>query len=92
MHRDLRSPNIFLISTDEKAPICAKVADFGLSKKVNNSFNEVLPTFRWLAPEVIDLNYTNYDERSDIYSFAIVLYEIATSKIPLKNMIKNFNI
>lgn len=82
VHRDLRSPNIFLVSTNENDPICAKVADFGLSRHVENFLGETLPTWRWLAPEVIDFESQNYDEKSDIYSFAIILYELATAEIP----------
>ena len=82
VHRDLRSPNIFLVSIDENSNVCAKVADFGLSRHVENYLGETLPTWRWLAPEVIDFESQKYDERSDIYSFAIVLYEIATGKVP----------
>lgn len=82
VHRDLRSPNIFLVSADENAPICAKVADFGLSRHVENVLGETLPTWRWLAPEVINFESQSYDERSDIYSFAIVLWELATAGIP----------
>ena len=43
----------------------------------------VLPTWRWLAPEVIDLDSrSSYDERSDIYSYGIVLWELATGEYP----------
>lgn len=82
VHRDLRSPNIFVIGLDESLPVTAKVADFGLSMRVLSNFSDVLQTWQWLAPEVIDMTHCNYDETSDVYSFGVVLWEIATRKFP----------
>jgi GTPase SAR1 family protein len=82
VHRDLRSPNIFVLGLDESLAVSAKVADFGLSMRVLSNFNDVLQTWQWLAPEVIDMTHCNYDETSDVYSYGIVLWEIATRKFP----------
>lgn len=76
IHRDLRSPNVFLVSTDPKADVVAKVADFGLSRRADGMLRGILPTWQWLAPEIIDAESLYYDESSDIYSFAIVVWEI----------------
>lgn len=46
--------------------------------------NETLPTWRWLAPEVINITSEIYDERSDIYSFGIICYELASLSIPFE--------
>lgn len=35
---------------------------------------EMLSTWQWLAPEVIDHQNTDYDERADIYSFGTQIY------------------
>jgi serine/threonine protein kinase len=81
VHRDLRSPNVFLvniINLDESAEVHAKVADFGLSRQASPNLGEILPTWQWLAPEVIDVESSAYDERADIYSFGIVCWEVAT--------------
>jgi serine/threonine protein kinase len=82
IHRDLRSPNIFLVSLDENAPVIAKVADFGLAAESGGKLGKHLLTWQWLAPEVLSMSRSGYDLRSDVYSFAIVLYEIATRKFP----------
>lgn len=82
VHRDLRSPNVFLISLNPMAKTVAKVGDFGLARHVDPRLHEGLPTWQWLAPEILDYNNVEYDERSDIYSFGIVLYEIASRKLP----------
>jgi len=83
VHRDLRSPNIFMVSLDPNAIVNAKVADFGLAQIVEHSVGGGLGTFQWLAPEIIDnQSLPIYDERSDVYSFAMVLYEICSRGIP----------
>jgi serine/threonine protein kinase len=82
VHRDLRSPNVFLVNLmtlDPEAPVCAKVADFGLSRQASPNLNQMLPTWKWLAPEVIDANSSGYDQRADVYSFGVVLWELATN-------------
>lgn len=68
------------MNMDESSPVNAKVSDFGLSRQVPQNLTEILPTWRWLPPEVIDPdNSRGYDERADIYSFGIVCWEIATN-------------
>ncbi|GJW54623.1 serine/threonine-protein kinase STY46-like protein [Tanacetum coccineum] len=41
-------------------------------------------TYRWTVPEVI--NHQRYDRKDDVFSFAIVLWELVTAKIPYENM------
>ncbi|KAK6131440.1 hypothetical protein DH2020_034820 [Rehmannia glutinosa] len=41
-------------------------------------------TYRWMAPEVI--NHQPYDHKADVFSFAIVLWELVTAKIPCDTM------
>jgi len=75
IHRDLRSPNVFVLTLNEEAEVCAKVADFGLASKVLTNMNEVLFTWQWLSPEEIDTeNGAQYDERADVYSFGMVRF------------------
>ena len=82
IHRDLRSPNVFMMSKNPSAFVVAKVADFGLSLRVEHRVGGFLPTWRWLAPEVIDVDNVYYDETADIYSFAIVMWEIVARDVP----------
>jgi len=37
-------------------------------------------TIAWTAPEI--LRHEPYDERADIYSFSIVLWELCTRRVP----------
>lgn len=41
-------------------------------------------TYRWMAPEVI--NHQPYDQKADVFSFAIVLWELVTAKVPYDTM------
>jgi len=80
LHRDLRSPNIFIQSLDVNAEVCAKVADFGLSLQTFGEVQEKLLCWQWLAPEV--LKGESYDTQSDVYSFGMVMYEVLARRIP----------
>lgn len=38
-------------------------------------------TYRWMAPEVIE--HKPYDEKADVFSFGVVLWELLTCKVRL---------
>ncbi|XP_022749675.1 serine/threonine-protein kinase STY46-like isoform X3 [Durio zibethinus] len=63
-----------------------KVADFGVAQFQNQGgvMTAETGTFRWMAPEVI--NHQPYDQKADVFSFAIVLWELVTAKVPYDNM------
>eukprot|EP01119_Soliformovum_irregulare_P016106 TRINITY_DN462_c0_g2_i10.p1 TRINITY_DN462_c0_g2~~TRINITY_DN462_c0_g2_i10.p1 ORF type:complete len:449 (-),score=157.88 TRINITY_DN462_c0_g2_i10:82-1428(-) len=76
IHRDLATRNV-LISTERNTPVM-KVADFGLSRKLQSSeyYNkmEIVLPVRWSAPEVLSTG--KYSTASDVWSFGITLWEI----------------
>ncbi|KAL6005495.1 hypothetical protein ACLOJK_006062 [Asimina triloba] len=63
-----------------------KVADFGVARFQSEEgvMTAETGTYRWMAPEVI--NHQPYDKKADVFSFAIVLWELVTAKIPYDNM------
>jgi serine/threonine protein kinase len=63
-----------------------KVADFGVARVQAQSgvMTAETGTYRWMAPEVIE--HKPYDRKADVFSFAIVLWELLTGKIPYENL------
>jgi Protein tyrosine and serine/threonine kinase/WD domain, G-beta repeat len=74
------------VPPDGSAPppnvVVAKVADFGLSRRVGPAMAGMLKTWQYLAPEVIDSRHVEFDERCDVYSFGIVAWEVYTRGYP----------
>uniref|UniRef100_A0A0D9WBG0 non-specific serine/threonine protein kinase n=1 Tax=Leersia perrieri TaxID=77586 RepID=A0A0D9WBG0_9ORYZ len=81
IHRDLKTANL-LIGPGQ----VVKIADFGVSRQRSQGGDMTAETgtYRWMAPEVI--NHKPYDHKADVFSFAIVLWELVTSKIPYANL------
>ncbi|EGC38713.1 hypothetical protein DICPUDRAFT_148631 [Dictyostelium purpureum] len=80
-HRDLKSPNILMLS-DMNANVVCKVSDFGETRAVVTSAlgRDKLSNPIWLSPEI--MRGEEYTEKADVYSFGIVLWEILTGQLP----------
>ncbi|CAG8449377.1 23539_t:CDS:2 [Dentiscutata erythropus] len=78
LHHDVRSHNILL-----DANICAKLSGFHLSRKDGHETTTIdqIET-RWIAPEKLLDKNVPYTKECDIYSFAIVLWEISMQRMP----------
>ncbi|XP_010276896.1 PREDICTED: probable serine/threonine-protein kinase At1g01540 [Nelumbo nucifera] len=80
VHRDVKSSNILL---DKQWN--SKVSDFGLAKLLCSErtyvTTRVMGTFGYVAPEYACTGMLN--ERSDVYSFGILMMEIISGRIPV---------
>lgn len=81
IHRDVKPHNV-LITADGTA----KIADFGIAKAMNSSTivdttgGGVMGSVHYFSPEQARGGYV--DEKSDIYSLGIVMYEMLTGRVP----------
>jgi serine/threonine protein kinase/tetratricopeptide (TPR) repeat protein len=81
VHRDLKSSNIMI---DKEGN--ARIMDFGIARslktKDDTSAGVLFGTPEYMSPEQVET--TNVDQRSDIYSFGIILFEMLTGHVPFK--------
>ena len=81
IHRDIKPQNIALNNN-----MVAKVTDFGIAKIATTTsatittLGNTVGSVHYFSPEHAKGGYT--DEKSDLYSLGIVMYEMATGKIP----------
>lgn len=90
VHRDLKPDNILLMDFRGEANF-VKVLDFGIAKLVDQGSQEhqltqagiVYGTPEYLSPEQAQAQ--PLDQRTDIYSLGVILYEMMTGKVPFQS-------
>ena len=87
VHRDLKSGNIF-VTTDADGNDWVKLLDFGIAKLDDANGKRIGDTLAGVpvgTPEFVSPEQAtaqDVDHRSDIYSFGVFLYHIATARMP----------
>lgn len=89
MHRDLKIENIMLNSVFD-----SKIIDFGLVRveDINGSVNSMtkgVGTLAYMSPEM--LNEEEYDNKTDVYSYGIVLFALFVGRLPKQTMKDKLN-
>lgn len=80
IHRDIKPQNIII--NNENVP---KVADFGIAQAANKNTTvekDIMGSVHYFSPE--QARGIKTDERSDIYSLGIVMFEMLTGKLPFE--------
>ncbi len=79
IHRDIKPQNM-IISKDGKV----KVADFGIARAVSaqTMTSSAMGSVHYISPEQARGGFS--DERSDIYSLGVTMYEMVTGRVPFE--------
>lgn len=83
VHRDIKPSNILLIQ-DAALGELVKILDFGIAKLVQSEESQTqafMGTLAYCSPE--QMEGKELDNRSDIYSFGIMMYEMLTGEMPI---------
>jgi serine/threonine protein kinase/Tfp pilus assembly protein PilF len=89
IHRDLKPSNV-LVMEQEGAPV-SKVIDFGIAKATDQwavektfltQLGQMIGTPEYASPEQAEVMTGDVDERSDVYSLGVILYELLIGAVP----------
>ena len=89
IHRDLKPANILITELDGKPT--PRIIDFGIAKAIAardplatmfTRAGNFIGTPSYMSPEQADADVRDVDTRSDVYSLAVILYELLTGTLP----------
>eukprot|EP01107_Rhizomastix_libera_P000765 TRINITY_DN11439_c0_g1_i2.p1 TRINITY_DN11439_c0_g1~~TRINITY_DN11439_c0_g1_i2.p1 ORF type:complete len:1101 (-),score=204.28 TRINITY_DN11439_c0_g1_i2:72-3092(-) len=88
IHRDLKPDNLLIVATSPRSCVCIKITDFGASRLITEergkNYTKGVGTPIYMSPELME--GLPYSFSSDVFSFAITMWEIWTQQPPYLNM------
>uniref|UniRef100_A0A1I8B1R5 Protein kinase domain-containing protein n=1 Tax=Meloidogyne hapla TaxID=6305 RepID=A0A1I8B1R5_MELHA len=86
IHRDLKSKNV-VIGLGNKNSLQCKICDFGTSKDLTSSWTAPSwgGTAAWMSPEIISQR-EGITTATDVWSFAVVLWELFSRQVPYNGL------
>ncbi|MBE9060175.1 serine/threonine-protein kinase [cf. Phormidesmis sp. LEGE 11477] len=84
IHRDIKPSNI-LVTVDPSVGELVKILDFGIAKLLQEGGEQTstfMGTLAYASPE--QMEGRELDNRSDIYSLGVMMYQMLSSKLPVK--------
>lgn len=89
IHRDLKSLNLMLLHPveDQFTRPHIKLCDFGFARAKEEEMTQGVGTRHWMAPEV--LKSRMYTEKADVFSFAMVAFEVICRHVPFERLPPN---
>ncbi|KAH3763082.1 serine/threonine protein kinase [Pelomyxa schiedti] len=95
IHRDLKPANVLVSSLAKKAAHHIKLSDFGSARvttenKEKGTYTVGVGTPSYTAPEILDAK--TYSTKADVYSFALLIWSIATNTTPFLEIESTFGL
>jgi serine/threonine protein kinase len=84
IHRDIKPSNIMIVQ-DQTLGELAKILDFGVAKLMQAGHEQTqcfMGTLAYASPEQLEGH--DLDNRSDIYSFGVMMFQMLTGHLPLR--------
>ncbi len=93
IHRDLKPSNVLLDTTRRQGelPFLPRITDFGLARLEesdlhNTTSGDVFGSFPYMAPEQIEGDRLTVGPACDVYALGVILYELATGRLPFMHV------
>jgi len=93
VHRDLKSHNVLMLSTDAKSDVTAKISDFGTARTVPltrtgnvDDQTAFVGSLLWSAPELLAAQLSKrekgkFSTEVDVYSLGVVIWEVMNREV-----------